>query len=860
MNFLQTFLRCISYLLLLVASSSGAAPLSVNVDASPRISASNATYACSTPARTTFAEVLAGACIPRLMTLADLSHGFDAQVFWIRLSLKNNQNESLRRWLSVGHPRLEEITLFTPTDHGQWTKTEEGTLTPMKKRDEYAREFGVLPVIIPGNKTTDVWLRIASRTSIDLNITLWKPSEYSKNMYRWNLGIGIALGGLTVVSLLSVIIYFVSKSQAYLFFGFAILGAMLTELYRNGLLQRYLWPAEWPLPAEINTLFSIWTVTNFILFIYSTLPELKNYALKFYAFRLLLGTTLLGQLWAFFIDHGSGSRFWNISLNAALFIGMILTFQVWRSGSKRAGLILISFFLLTLIEIMRLGVTLGLLPFYQGELLVALWALMLAAPLFLLSAFGHSRELERRLLRIEAENSAKLDFLSRMSHELRTPLNSILGYAELLARESPRVTMHEAAHAIKQSGKYLLAMIDEILDHTRSITGKIKLESAPIELKEFLAEIQRNTRLMCQNNNNHFTLKILGSLPDVILADERRLRQVLDNLLTNANRYTNRGEISLQCQVKAQTDSMTSLEFCVEDNGLGISPEEQEKIFLPFSRGSAATESGIEGSGIGLSIVQQLVKLMGGNIHLDSIPNKGSRFFFTLNFQRADFPHEMGMDTGKYAALKHALTILIIDDDAMSLHVLATLLEDENFEVITARSGDEARKFLGQKVDLVLTDQFMSNGDGWQVLREWQPKNIPIFLLSAAPPKRPAHFPREINFDSVLLKPVQAEHLFTSIMDELGIPARKHSPVKSNPQSSSASLLIPSAELLSPLLAMIEAGAVTDITEWLQQFTKQHPEYSAYTNQIKQATLNLDFEHLHGLVTAPREVDRLRHP
>ncbi len=838
------------FLLMFAAPWANAAPLSITVDTATKISASQATYACTTNAQTTFEEVLSGACIPRLMTQGELSEGFSKDVSWLRLSLRNNTHEAIRRWVSVGHPRLEEVSLFAPEENGQWSRTEAGTLTPMDKRNDYAREFGVLPVNIDANSTTTLWLRIASRTSIDLNTILWKPSEYSKNMYQWNLGIGIALGGLMVVSILSILIYLVLKARAYLFFGLAFLGALLTELYRNGLLQRYLWPAEWPLLAEANTIFSIWTVGNFVLFVYSTLPELRSYILRHYLFAGLISVTLLGQLWALFVDHGNGTQLWNITLNAALFVGMVLTFQAWRTGSRRAGLILLSFGLLTLIQIVRLGVTLGILPFYQGELLAALWALMMAAPLFLLSTFEHSRDLESRLIKIEAENSAKLNFLSRMSHELRTPLNSILGYAELLERHSSRVTMEEATHAIKQSGKYLLGMIDEILDHTRSITGKMKLESAPLELRAFLAEIQRNTKVMCQTSGNHFTLEVEGALPDAILADERRLRQVLDNLLTNANRYTQHGKITLGCKITAPTSSAVELVFSVTDNGIGIPPEDQEKIFLPFSRGSHVANTGIEGSGIGLAVVQQLVKLMGSKIQLESTQSEGSRFSFVLHCPRASLPQEIGMDTGGYTALKHAIRILLVDDDVTNLHVMTALLADQAFDVITARSGNDARKFLGQKIDLVLTDQFMANGDGWQVLQDWNRYRIPVFLLSAAPPQRPEKFPAEINFTNILLKPANADYLLTAIMDELGIPARRAPGRKPTAPKNPASPL-PTAESLAPLLPMIEAGAVTDITEWLQQFTQEHPEYSVYADQIKQATLNLDFEQLHQLVTQP---------
>lgn len=847
----RVYLWGIASLLLLAAPYLGAAPLTIAVDSNTKVSAADASYACATPLQTSFEEVLAGACSPKLMDRNALSQGFSGQAFWIRLTLSNRSQNSVRRWISVGHPRLEAVSLFAPEADGKWKHSEVGTATPMSQRDEYAREFGVLPVNIAANSEMTVWLRIASRTAIDLHITLWKPSEYSKNAYLWNLSVGMALGGLIVAALLSFLIYIGFKTDAYLFFGFAIVGAMLIELFRNGLLQRYFWPAEWPMVTELSTIFALWTLTNFVLFFRRSFPKLSEYRWQHHVFFSVIGLTLLGQAWALLVNYSAGTAFWTITLNASLFVGMLLVTSIWRNGGRKAGYLLLSFVMIALVEVMRLGVNLGILPYYQGELLAGPWALMLATPLVLLSVFERSRELENRLIKIEAENSAKLNFLSRMSHELRTPLNAILGYAELLERQSPRITTDEATHAIKQSGKYLLGMIDEILDHTRSITGKIKLESAPVDLKTFLKEIERNTTLMCQPRGNHFNLKIEGKLPEAILCDERRLRQVLDNLLTNANRYTRQGQITLTCSVKNFDVTAIRLSFSVSDTGVGITPEEQGKIFLPFSRGTAGVASGIEGSGIGLAVVQQLVKLMGGDIQLESTPNQGSCFSFTLTFQRARLPEESGLDTGRFAAIKHALRILIVDDDATSLHVLATLLADQGFDIVTARSGEEAGSFLKQKIDLVITDQFMAGGDGWSVLSTWQPKDVPVFLLSAAPPKRPENFPATLDFASVLLKPVNADLLLTAVMDELGLPARRHLMAKLRPAVTQKTVEPPPAELLAPLLPMIESGAVTDISEWAQRFGLQYPEHADYAATIQQATLNLDFELLHRLVTQP---------
>ncbi|MDP2903722.1 MAG: ATP-binding protein [Methylovulum sp.] len=323
------------------------------------------------------------------------------------------------------------------------------------------------------------------------------------------------------------------------------------------------------------------------------------------------------------------------------------------------------------------------------------------------------------------------------------------------------------------------------------------------------------------------------------------------NLLSNANRYTQGGSITLNC-ASAAVDRCSvpdsdhcRLTFIVSDTGQGIAEEEQKRIFEPFVRGTAGKSSGIDGVGMGLVIAQQWVNLMGGEIRVDSKPGHGSRFFFSIVCELVEAVHPLAT-LPEHAVALEPRVILVVEDDEKSRNLLAMLLEDYGFNVVTAKSGNDARQFLdGHAIDLVVTDQFMPDGDGWSVLMEWSARNIPLILLSATPPERPENLPETHRFADIQLKPLDANRLLTAIGEILAV---KWTVTKAKAHEEEAETIHrPPMELLVPLKAMIEQGAVTDITEWLEIFSAQYPQYSAYAARIATANLTLDFNALRRL-------------
>lgn len=232
---------------------------------------------------------------------------------------------------------------------------------------------------------------------------------------------------------------------------------------------------------------------------------------------------------------------------------------------------------------------------------------------------------------------------------------------------------------------------------------------------------------------------------------------------------------------------------------------------------------------------------------MDSKPGRGSRFSFSIVCELAEAAPRTAT-VPEHAAALEPRVILVVEDDENSRNLLAMLLEDYGFNVVRATSGNDARQFLdGRVIDLVITDQYMPDGDGWSVLMDWSAHNIPLILLSATPPDRPENLPETLRFASVQLKPIDANTLLNTIGEILAVEwvvtkAKVH-------DEKADTIHCPPMELLAPLKAMIEQGAVTDITEWLEIFSAQYPQYRLYAARIATANLTLDFKTLRKLTT-----------
>ncbi|MEO6279594.1 response regulator [Roseateles sp.] len=375
----------------------------------------------------------------------------------------------------------------------------------------------------------------------------------------------------------------------------------------------------------------------------------------------------------------------------------------------------------------------------------------------------------------EAANRAKSDFLAGMSHELRTPLNAVLGYAQLLTMEGGlSARQARGLDTIHQSGQHLLALINDILDLARIEAGHTDLNAAPLNLGDLLLTVANLMRVKADEKRLTFVLDAHAGLPDTVLADERRLRQVLLNLLGNAIKFTDTGSVTLRASVELKDQAQVLLRLDVEDTGVGMRPDDMERIFEPFVQvGDVQRRSG--GTGLGLAITRALVNDMGGQVQVSSEFGRGTRFRVELQLplaQPAQAAPQRAPGVARYQG--PARRVLVVDDVAANRALLCDFLSKAGFNVAQVGDGSEllaaARRF---RPDLILMDSVMPSMDGVEATRRLRMdadlNAVPVIAISASATAEHRAACMQAGVNVFLTKPVSLQTLQTHIGEQLGL-------------------------------------------------------------------------------------------
>lgn len=462
---------------------------------------------------------------------------------------------------------------------------------------------------------------------------------------------------------------------------------------------------------------------------------------------------------------------------------------------------------------------------------------------------AHTRtdqELQRAKEQAERANAAKSRYLTGISHELRTPLQSILGYAQLLADKDNTPDSHkQGLTVIQRSGRYLTDLIEGLLDISKIEAGRLDLYRNQVALPELIEQLADMFAMQAKEKGIAFHRRVHDPLPDAVITDEKRLRQILINLLSNAIKYTTHGEVGFDIFYRNQV-----AEFVIRDTGPGIGPDHLKRIFAPFERVRDSHTPNLPGTGLGLTIVNLLTDIMGGDVQVDSVPGQGSEFRVSLMLPWVTHRSQENSMSQRIVGYEgYQRTLFLVDDDPVLRGLLSDMLVPLGFRTLEAPDAESCLSMIRQEQpDLFILDIAMPGMNGIDLAKTLRKQGIssPILMLSADAREQHRSKDERAAYSDYLIKPVSNRSLLDKIAEQLDIQwiqqnRRSIEPVTGNhrqePKQAHAtpSLIIPDHDLIQELKAYAEMGYAKGAKATLQQLSESAilaPETLTHLTQL----------------------------
>jgi len=720
--------------------------------------------------------------------------GIDASSLWLRTRFELTAaalSGGERRWFySLGTGSLDEVEFFHFIDDQLVARERAGTLVPTSLHPVGHWELSFPVLVRPGEH--EIRVRITSGSGIAVEPALRAPVGWFRHVSLAQLAMGAALGILLAVALYNLAAFTLIRERSFLLFAMTLVAAICWRAADIGFVWQYLLGEATRLHPVIARGAGTLTVGGVVLI---TLEQLRLWQWSRGWTLLLCGLLVLMTL---LLATPLFDRLPGLALFALLAtpvmccVVSVLALQRRLPGSSLQLLSNLCFTMLPL------------LLFLRGWGQVPLNTFTYHLPDFALVALGvlTSLALARRLndekaerLAAQGEAQSRGRFLANMSHEIRTPLNAVVGFAELLSQTPLEGEQRTYVDRIKLSSGNLLGVINDVLDYAKIEAGKLRLDYKPLQL----AKVASEALLLFEENAGAKGLKtrleLDASVPDWVLGDAMRLSQILNNLLSNAIKFTDSGSVVVRIRshkiYRYQGLETADIELAVVDSGIGLTHEQQSRLFQPFEQASADTARQFGGTGLGLSICAELVELMGGRIQVTSEAGQGSTFTVRLPMTLADVQPAADAQQPSQRLDLASVRLLLVEDNATNALLAKTTLRKFGAEVLVANHGEEALSVLMQKpVDAVLMDCQMPVMDGFDATRAIRTRlglgQLPIIAMTANALSGDRERCLEAGMNDYIAKPFQTEQ----VLDVLGrwLPGQgtASSPAQGGAQSSAS--------------------------------------------------------------------------